>query len=83
MNGGSGETGDRRLNQERLRAQRKNLLKNWINTRSRGDDGFTALHFAAFHGNMSLIRMLVKHGADVLAINKQGINMLHVSAQGD
>jgi len=83
MNGGSGETSSRRLNQERLRAQRKQLLKTWINTSSKGDDGFTALHFAAFHGNMNLIRMLVKHGADVLAINKQGINMLHVATQGD
>ena len=59
------------------------MLKTWINQSSRGDDGFTALHFAAFHGNISLIRLLVRHGADVHAINRQGINMLHVSAQGD
>jgi len=83
MNGGSGETGDRRLTQERLKEQRKHNLKRWINGHSRGDDGFTALHFAAFHGNMSLIKLLVKHGADVNAYNRQGINMLHVSAQGD
>jgi len=30
-----------------------------------------------------MIRLLVKHGADVHAINRQGINMLHVSSQGD
>jgi len=83
MNGGSGETGDRRVNQERLREQSKQNLKQWINGHSRGDDGFTALHFAACHGNMSLIRLLVRHGADYSAINRQGINMLHVSAQGD
>lgn len=83
MNGGSGETGDRRLTQERLHEQRKHNLKRWINGHSRGDDGFTALHFAAFHGNMTLIKLLVKHGADVNAYNRQGINMLHVSAQGD
>ena len=70
MNGGSGETGDRRLTQERLKEQRKHNLKRWINGHSRGDDGFTALHFAAFHGNMSLIKLLVKHGADVNAYNR-------------
>lgn len=59
---------------------RKILLKSWINSHSRGDDGFTALHFASFHGNMGLIRLLVKHGANVKAQNRQGINMLHVSA---
>lgn len=32
---------------------------------------------------MNLIRLLVNHGADVTAQNRQGINMLHVSAQGD
>ena len=32
---------------------------------------------------MNMIRMLVKYGADIHAQNKQGINMLHVAAQGD
>jgi len=30
-----------------------------------------------------MIRHLVRYGADVKAVNRQGINMLHVSAQGD
>ena len=63
--------------------ERKNKLKAWIDSPSRGKDGFTALHFASFHGNINMIRLLVKHGADVNVVNKQGINMLHVAAQGD
>lgn len=59
------------------------MLRGFLNERSRGDDGFTALHFASFHGNMDLIRLLVANGANVNEVNRQGINMLHVSAQGD
>ena len=67
LNGGSGDTGDLRHAREKMRKQREQALKNWINTHSRGDDGFTALHFAAFHGNMALIRLLVAHGANIRA----------------
>jgi hypothetical protein len=35
------------------------ILKDWINMASKGEEGFTALHFASFHGNMRLIRYLV------------------------
>jgi len=73
MNGGSGETegsviGDSLL--QSTRSKRKERLRVWLNSISRGDDGFTALHFASFHGNMTMIRMLVKHGADIHAQNK-------------
>ena len=55
----------------------------WINTQSNSDEGFYPLHFASFHGNVKLIKLLVKNGADIWVKNKQGINMLHVAAQGD
>ena len=42
--------------------------------------GFTALHFAAYHGNPRIIELLVDSGANVYATNKQEINMLHVAA---
>ena len=42
-------------------------MEEWINEASTGDDGFTALHFAAFHGNMPIVRLLIKYGADPLA----------------
>jgi len=32
--------------------QRKELLALWINTSTRGEEGFTAMHFASFHGNI-------------------------------
>ena len=42
---------------------------NWINLVSKGDDAFTALHFASFHGNLSMIKYLVMNGANVEARN--------------
>ncbi len=59
------------------------MIKMWINLPTRGDEGFTPLHFASFHGNVKLIKLLVRCGSNVFARNKQGINMLHVGAQGD
>jgi ankyrin repeat protein len=55
-------------------------MQDWINTNSKGDDAFTALHFASFHGNTKMIKLLEQHGADIFASNSQGINMLHVAA---
>ena len=41
------------------------------------------MHYASFFANISLIKLLIKHGGDIYACNSQGVNMLHVSAQGD
>jgi len=45
--------------------------------------GFSPLHFASFHGNVKLIKLLIRNGADIRALDNQLINMLHVAAQGD
>ena len=70
------------IQDEKLKTQRK-VLRTWINLQTQGEDSFTALHFASFHGNLSLIRMLIKHGADIFMTNKNGLSMIHVAAQGD
>jgi len=57
-------------------------IKQWINYRT-DDDGFTALHFASFRGNVTLINLLLSHGADMNVKNNFGINVMHVAAQGD
>ena len=46
-------------------------------------DGYTALHFASFHGNIKLIRFLIDLDGKIDMKNRQGTNMLHVAAQGD
>lgn len=58
------------------------LLANWLNEKTK-DDGFTALHFASFRGNLKIVKLLVEYGADIYIKNNHGINMMHVAAQGD
>jgi palmitoyltransferase ZDHHC13/17 len=54
-------------------------LKEWINTKT-DEDGFSALHFASFRGNINAINLLIDLGADMYARNNFGINVLHVAA---
>jgi ankyrin repeat protein len=58
----------------------RDTIREWINIPSKGEEGFCALHFASFHGNIKLIKLFVRNGANVNARNRQGINMLHVAA---
>jgi ankyrin repeat protein len=43
-----------------------------VNINVRDADGFTALHHAAARGDNDVIMYLVKHGADVMAVNRAG-----------
>lgn len=63
--------------------QRRYRLRQWLNQHTQGEDSFTALHFASFHGNFNMIRLFIKHGSDIYAQNKSGVTMMHVCAQGD
>ena len=74
------------LNEETLnniKREVRKMVAQWINTPSKSEEGFYPLHFASFHGNVKLIKLLVRNGANIWVKNKQGINMLHVAAQGD
>ncbi len=57
-------------------------IETWLNLKTL-DDGFSALHFASFRGNITLIKMLLSHNADMHIKNNFGINVMHVAAQGD
>ena len=46
-------------------------------------DQYTGLLYAAFKGNIKVIEMLLKAGANARHKNKFGIGVLHVAAQGD
>ncbi|CAE7300170.1 ACBP2 [Symbiodinium sp. CCMP2456] len=39
--------------------------------------GFTPLHYAARHGNVFMLDLLMKKGADVLALDREGLPPLH------
>lgn len=56
-------------------------ITEWVNTRT--DEGFTAVHFASFKGSIELIKLLEGYGADTQVKNHQGLNVMHIAAQGD
>lgn len=56
-------------------------IRDWTNEKT--DEGFTPLHLAAFRGNLKIIELFFSNGADVTLKNKQGLNCLHIAAQGD
>lgn len=54
----------------------------WADTPT--DEQFTALHFATYHGNFELIKLLVDEmHADINVRNIYGAHVLHIAAQGD
>ena len=55
-------------------------LGKWIDLKEKGQSGFAAIHFAAFNGNLKMLKDLIELGANVHATNPQGMNVLHVAA---
>lgn len=40
-------------------------LTEWINSRNRKQAGMTAIHYAAFNGDLGLLKKLVELGANI------------------
>lgn len=58
-----------------------NSIKEWINTKA--DNGFNALHYAAYRGNIRIIKLLYSYGCTISIKNDNGLNVMHLSAQGN
>ena len=56
-------------------------LKIYFNKKAQ--NGFTALHYASFRGNVKLCEKLIENFADLNLINNNGLNVIHMAAQGD
>jgi palmitoyltransferase len=58
-----------------------NQFNDFINKKS--NNGFTPLHYASLKGNMKIIILLIKNGANINLKNNTGLNVLHLCAQGN
>lgn len=56
-------------------------LKAYINKKA--SNGFTALHYSAFRGKVKLCEKLIENFADLNVVNNNGLNLIHMAAQGD
>ena len=57
-------------------------IREWINSQTH-QEKWSALHYASFSGNLDAVYTLIENGADIKSLNANGLNMLHVAAQGD
>jgi hypothetical protein len=53
----------------------------WINYK--GGNGFNCLHYAAFRGNIKILEKVIECGGDINIRNNNGLNVMHMAAQGD
>lgn len=56
-------------------------LKQFINEQNK--QGTTAIHFASFKGDVKIIELLIKNGADIYALTKRQLNVIHYACQGN
>lgn len=57
------------------------IINNLVNKSSMKH--LTAIHLASYRGNIEIIKILIKYGADIYSKNDRGLNVLHMTAQGD
>ncbi|CAD8166931.1 unnamed protein product [Paramecium pentaurelia] len=59
----------------------KQEVEQWVNQQN--DEGFTALHLAAYRGSLKTIKLLEQYGADYTIKNYNELTVLHTASQGD
>ena len=66
---------------KRLGMSSKDSLPKFINEKT--NEGMTALHYAAYKGNIPLLQFLITSGASVDAVTNLGKNVIHMAAEGN
>ncbi|KAI5620092.1 notch-regulated ankyrin repeat-containing protein A [Silurus asotus] len=72
----------RRGNTKELHSLLQNMSSCEFNVNSFGPEGQTALHQSVIAGNLELVKLLVKFGADIRLANREGWSALHIAAFG-
>ncbi|TRY95846.1 hypothetical protein DNTS_021383 [Danionella cerebrum] len=72
----------RKGNTKELHSLLQNMTNCEFNVNSFGPEGQTALHQSVIDGNLELVKLLVKFGADIRLANRDGWSALHIAAFG-
>lgn len=56
-------------------------IKDWINIKN--NQGLQAIHYASYRGNIELIELLIQHNSEYSNVNYNGLNVIHMAAQGN
>lgn len=63
-----------------LKRKVKKEIQDWMNRQTICDQGNNSIHLACMHGDSMVIRLLVKYGAELNVVNKNGHTPMHISA---
>jgi ankyrin repeat protein len=69
------------IDELKIRLGNKEEVKKWVNERS--EQGYTAIHYASYRGNIEIIEKLIENGAEIEVVNKRGLNVMHMASQGN
>ena len=69
------------IDELKIRTGDKREVHKYVNERS--SQGYTALHYASYRGNIDMINKLIENGAEVETTNTRGLNVLHMASQGN
>ncbi|XP_066896192.1 notch-regulated ankyrin repeat-containing protein [Kogia breviceps] len=72
----------RKGNTQELQSLLQNMTNCEFNVNSFGPEGQTALHQSVIDGNLEVVKLLVKFGADIRLANRDGWSALHIAAFG-
>lgn len=66
---------------KRIGFESRVALSNFINEKT--NEGITALHYAAYKGNITIAKLLIQNGAVVEMVTNRGKNVMHLAAEGN
>ena len=66
---------------KRIGFESKMALSNFINEKT--NEGITALHYAAYKGNITIAKLLIENGGVVEMVTNRGKNVMHLAAEGN
>lgn len=66
---------------KRLGMNSKKIIEKFINDKNQ--EGITALHYAAYRGNVKIAKFLCEYGATLDLVTARGKNVMHMAAEGN
>ena len=74
-----------KITKEIIRYCKNNLSKDDLHKfiNKKNNKGITALHYAAFKGNIDIIHLLIFYGADLNAVTNKSLDVLNFACQGN
>ena len=68
---------------QKMNQKFKFTLSKWVSLQDQTELCTSALHLAAFNGDINIVELCIENGAELTQQTLQGVNALHMAAQGN